>query len=56
MQISVSRDPPHSSTQAPQAAAPKPRLLDQARLALRARYYVKKIHARRPGYPTGPMQ
>ena len=29
MQISVSREPPHSSAQVPQAAAPKPKLLDE---------------------------
>ncbi len=42
MQISVSRVPPHSSAQAPQAAAPKPKLLDQVRLALRARHYSRR--------------
>ena len=45
MQTSVSQVPPHSTAPVPQAAALKPKLLDQVRLALRARHYVKKIHA-----------
>src|SRR5436853_2095650 len=42
MQTPVSRKPPQSSAQAPQNTVPKPRLLDQVRIALRSRHYSKR--------------
>lgn len=42
MQTPVSRITPDSSQQSPQATAPKPNLLDQARIALCSRHYSRR--------------